>query len=109
MGITYKLQIMRTSLIIVLVFAVAGTVTTAADDSLDLNLPDGALCVSGLQCASKCCKRNLGHFNHCDRLSKEGEQCDDHFVDDRYSNRPCEYGLKCTCSGLFCTNVCTDP
>lgn len=85
----------RLALCLVFILIAAGSSTARS--------PDGAVCVSGLQCQSFCCKRDLLHFNKCAALSREGEPCNEHMIDDRYENCPCENGLKCQ------KNVCVDP
>ena len=66
--------------------------------------PDGATCTSGLQCDSYCCAKNgFLSTNQCTRLSKEGEPCESHYLNDRYTYCPCEAGLTCKKA------VCIDP
>ena len=95
---TYYVNMQSRSVAFCLVlFVIAGLAVTTARN------PDGAVCVSGLQCQSLCCKRDPLHFNKCAPLSRENEACNDHMIDDRYENCPCEKGLKCK------KNVCVDP
>ena len=66
--------------------------------------PNGSTCTSGLQCDSYCCKKQgFLSTNVCSRLSKEGEPCESHYLNDRYTYCPCETGLKCK------NSVCIDP
>ena len=73
-----------------------------------LKKPPGATCISGHECDSGCCTRNFLGINHCGKLSKEGEKCTDHLVDERYDYCPCELGLKCKWDGIFSHDICVD-